>query len=302
MYDYLLIEQSNVARYEELTYPAFRPYLRKITPDSSKVAMGVELDSEPIGLIFAKYATTTATPPKTFGQILSFFVVPEYRNQGIGTTLLQKMSAELKHRGCEEISLKYLDNPCQIALEKILQRQNWLAPEATALICYGTTAKIKNARIIKYFDRLSPALADDYTIFPWHSLTEADRDYIKGVIDTHPLTRKFSPFVEEKKIEPLNSLGLRYKDRVIGWMINHRTAPDTIRYTQMYVHPDYKPLSQSILFLGKAIKLQCEAVPEVPNATFRVETDNTPMVNFVNRRLAPHLENIRRAWRVSKCF
>lgn len=300
MYDYLLLEQSNVARYEELTYPAFRPHLRKVTPNSSKVAIGVELESEPIGLIFAEYSTTTATPPKTFGQILSFFVVPEYRRQGIGTALLQKMSAELKHRGYEEISLKYLDNPYQVALEKILKGQNWLAPEATALICYGTTAKIKNARIIKYLDRLSPTLPDDYTIFPWHTLTESDRDYIKGVMETHPLTRKFSPFTEEKKIEPLNSLGLRYRDKVVGWMINHRTAPHTIRYTQMYVHPDYKPLSQSILFLGKAIKLQCEAVPEVPNATFRVETDNTPMVNFVNRRLAPHLENIRHVWRVSK--
>ena len=257
MYDYLLLEQSNVAQYEELTYPAFRPHLRKVTLDSSKVAIGVELDSQPIGLIFAEYGTTKATPPKTFGQILSFFVVPEYRNKGIGTALLQKMSAELKHRGCEEISLKYLD-------------------------------------------RLSPTLADDYTIFPWHTLTEADRDYIKGVMETHPLTRRFSPFTEEKKIEPLNSLGLRYRDKVVGWMINHRTAPHTIRYTQMYVHPEYQPLSQSILFLGKAIKLQCEAVPEVPNATFRVETDNTPMVNFVNRRLAPHLENIRHAWRVSK--
>ena len=302
MYDYLLIEQSNVARYEELTYPAFRPHLRKVAPDSSKVAIGVELDSEPIGLIFAEYLTTKATPSKKFGQILSFFVVPKYRSQGIGTTLLQKISAELKHRGCEKISLKYLDNPYQIALEKILKGQNWLTPEATALICYSTTAKLKNARIIKHLDRLSPTLLDDYTIFPWHSLTEADRDYLKGVMEIHPLTRKFSPFTEEKKIEPLNSLGLRYKDKVVGWMINHRTAPDTIRYTQMYVHPDYKPLSQSILFLGKAIKLQCEAVPEVPRMTCRVETDNTPMVNFVNRRLAPHLENIRRAWRVSRCL
>ena len=76
-------------------------------------------------------------------------------------------------------------------------------------------------------------------------------------------------------------------------MINHRIASDTIRYTQMYVRPDYKHLSQSILLLGQAIKLQCEAVSEVPNATFCVETDNTLIVNFVNRRLAPHLENIR---------
>ena len=59
----------------------------------------MELDSKPIGLIFAEYGATNATPPKTFGQILSFFVVPKYRSQGIGTTLLQRMSAELKNRG-----------------------------------------------------------------------------------------------------------------------------------------------------------------------------------------------------------
>ncbi|MEO1765098.1 MAG: N-acetyltransferase, partial [Cyanobacteria bacterium J06629_18] len=87
---------------------------------------------------------------------------------------------------------------------------------------------------------------------------------------------------------------------VVGWMINHRTAPDTIRYTQMYVNPDSQPLSRSILFLAKAIDIQCKTTPEVPNATFRVETHNTPMVNFVNRRLAPHLEDIRYAWEVSK--
>ncbi|MEA5514136.1 GNAT family N-acetyltransferase [Nodularia sp. UHCC 0506] len=120
MYNYLQLNPSSVALYEELTYPAFRPYLRKITPDSSQVAIGVELDSDPIGLIFAEYATTSATPPKTFGQILSFFVAPEYRSQGIGTTLLQKMEAELINRGCDEIFLQYLDNPQQIQRFRLL--------------------------------------------------------------------------------------------------------------------------------------------------------------------------------------
>ena len=91
------------------------------------------------------------------------------------------------------------------------------------------------------------------------------------------MDKKFTPFTQEDKIEPLNSLGLRYKDKVIGWMINHRIAPDTIRYTQMYVHPDYQPLSRSILFLAKAIEIHSREVKEVPKATFRVETHNTPM-------------------------
>jgi hypothetical protein len=31
------------------------------------------------------------------------------------------------------------------------------------------------------------------------------------------------PFVEEERIELLNSLGLRYKGEVVGWHITHRT-------------------------------------------------------------------------------
>ena len=300
MYEYLKLDQSTVTKYEELIYPIFRPHLRKVTPDTCTIAIGVELKSEPIGLIFAEYSTSKTTPPKTYGQILSFFVVPEYRNQGIGTKLLQKMEMELKSRGCEEISLKYLDNPHQTFLEKILKQQDWLAPKANALICYGSKNKIKDAPILKNVDRLSAKLPEDYTIFPWHTLTESEIKSIKNQLETDDYAKRFTPFAEEKRIENLNSLGLRYKDKVVGWMINHRIAPDTIRYTQMYVNPDYQPLSRSILFLAKAIDIQFKTTPEVPKATFRVKTDNTPMVNFVHRRLAPHLEDIRYAWRVSK--
>ena len=123
---------------------------------------------------------------------------------------------------------------------------------------------------------------------------------LKNQLQTGALDKRFNPFTQEDKIETLNSLGLRYKDKVIGWMINHRIAPDTIRYTQMYVHPDYQPLSRSILFLAKSIGIQFREAKEVPKGTFRVETHNTPMVKFVHRRLAPYLEEIRHAWRVSK--
>ncbi len=298
MYRYLQLNQSTVRNYEELTYPFFRPELRKITSNTSKVAIGVELESEPIGLVFADYGTTKTTPPKTWGKILSLFVVPDYRGRGIGKTLLGKMESELKNRGCDEISLKYLDNPHQTALEQILKQQNWFAPEATALICYCITAKLY--QFSQYIDRLSLKLSNDYTIFPWHTLTEAEIQSIKSQMQTHSLTRRFNPFTEEHKIEPINSLGLRHKDQVIGWMINHRIAPDTIRYTQMYVHPDYQPLSRSILLLAKAIELQYKEAPEATKATCMVKIDNTPMVNFVHRRLAPYIENIRHSWRVSK--
>ncbi len=115
------------------------------------------------------------------------------------------------------------------------------------------------------------------------------------------MVARFNPFLEEDKLEPLNSLGLRYQNRVVGWVITHRIAPDTIRYTQMFVYPDTQPLSRSILLLAKAIQLQVEA-KQATKGTFRVDMDNKPMVKFVYRRLAPYLDEIRKAWQVSKCL
>ena len=144
-------------------------------------------------------------------------------------------------------------------------------------------------------------IPNDYTIFPWHNLTATEREVIKQQIKTDPLVARFNPFLEEDKLEPLNSLGLRYQDRVVGWVITHRIAPDTIRYTQMFVAPDTQPLSRSALLLAKAIQLQVEA-KQATKGTFRVDLDNKPMVKFLHRRLAPYLEDIRKAWTVSKCL
>ena len=110
--------------------------------------------------------------------------------KGIGKQLLDRMETELKNRGCSEIFLQYLDNPHQPALEKILKQQNWSAPENEALICYATPTprvnleKIGDSHLVKYIDKLSSKLSDDYTIFPWHTLTKQEIESIKNQLQT----------------------------------------------------------------------------------------------------------------------
>ena len=303
-YQFITLNQTIARNYQKLTYPHFQPLLNNLTAEASVIAIGVELEAEPIGLILARYSQFPEEDNKIYGQILSLFVVPSYRCQGIGKELLAHMEKEFKNRGCAEVEIRYLSSPNTPALEQILTRQNWSTPKATALICYATTANVENTKqphLTKYLDRLLAHIPNDYTIFPWHNLTATEREIIEQQIQSDHLVARFNPFLEEDKLEPINSLGLRYQDRVVGWVITHRIAPDTIRYTQMFVDPATQPLSRSILLLAKAIQLQVEA-KQATKGTFRVDVDNKPMVKFVYRRLAPYLDEIRKAWQVSKCL
>lgn len=299
---FFTLNESLAPLYEELTYPHFRNLLHNLNSDISIIAIGVTVEKRPIGLILARYFSEDNQQIE--GQILSWFVVPNYRGQGIGTELLVRMESQLKDRGCAKIELNYLSNPNNLKFERILSKQNWLIPKVIALVCYASTAKVeqtKDFHLIHYLYRLSSQLAKDYVIFPWYNLTSEERKLIEKKMEIDPLVSRFNPFFEEDKLETLNSLGLRYQNHVVGWVITHRISPDTIRYTQMFVHPEAQILSQSVLLLAKAIQLQVQA-KEATKGTFRVDIDNTPMVNFVYRRLAPYLEDIRKSLKVSKHF
>lgn len=301
-YQFFTLNKSLAPLYEELTYPHFCNLLHNLNNDSSIIAIGVTAGKKPIGLILARCFLEDNGHIE--GQILSWFVIPEYRSQGIGTQLLVRMESELQDRGAQKIELNYLSHPNNFKFEQILSKQNWLNPKLTALVCYASTAKVeqtKDFHLIDYLDRLSSQLSKDYVIFPWGDLTSQQRQLIEKKMEIDPLIRRFNPFLEEDKLETLNSLGLRYQNHVLGWIITHRIASDTIRYTQMFVHPETQILSQSILLLAKAIQLQVQA-KEATKGTFRVDIDNTAMVNFVYCRLAPYLENIRKSFQVSKYF
>ncbi|UAJ72121.1 GNAT family N-acetyltransferase [Synechocystis sp. PCC 7339] len=299
MYEPVQLDSVSVIRFKELTYPAYQSHLLHISEDNSWIAFGLEIGSNPVGLILAKDAIYEE---KKVAEICSLFVIPEYRQRGIGTALLQSLENELIHRSCEKVSLGYLDNPNQVFIEQMLASCHWEKSTKTALICYGNTKKIQNASLLRNFEKLSAKFPVEFSLFPWSNLTEVDVEAIKAKIDTDPLIKKFNPFIESKKLESLNSLGLRYKNEIIGWIITHRIAPDTIRYTQMFVDPAFQPLSRSLIMLATAINIQVGAIPEIPKATFRVDVDNTPMINFVQRRLAPHLDDLKYAWRASKAL
>ncbi len=290
------LNAGHASAYETLTYPHFRPLLYSLAAESDVMAVGVEVDSAPVGLAIARLDAVVNQPSQ--GQVLSLFVAPEHRNHGLGQALLAQLEHELYQRGCQQMEIRYLSGSHAPPLEKILTQQQWFAPQATALVCYASTDRVRQTpppHLIDYLGRWLDRLPTGYQFFPWAELTAMERADLEQRMQGDALMQRFNPFLEADKLEPLNSLGLRYENHIIGWVITHRTAADTIRYTQMYVDPASQPLSRSTLLLAKAIQLQVEHLPHT-KGTFRVDMDNTPMVKFVHRRLKPYLDDMRTAY------
>jgi GNAT superfamily N-acetyltransferase len=291
MYELVVLDETNAFQYDRLTYPTFRPRLRTLNRDRSQVAVGIHLDQEPVGLVLAEHL-----PDNAVGEILSLFVVPEHRGQGLGKALLREIESQLRQRGCSKLHLVYTPNQTTAALENILLQHHWSPPQPRMLVCTGTPEKIQTAPWLKLDTIADP----DYEMFPWVNLTLQERREILSRQERSPWYPDIlSPFKEEAILEPLNSLGLRYRDRVVGWMITHRVTPDTVRYTSLFVQQELQSLGRAIPMLAAAIKLHIEHWKGY-QAMFTVAVDNTPMVKFVHRRLAPYLVSVRQSMESSK--
>ena len=302
-YQLVQLNSRNVSSYQELTYSRYRHLLLSLAFDSSVVAIGAEVDGVPTGLALAQLqqAASASTGGQT-GQILSLFVLPSQRQSSLGTALLARLEDELRQRGCTEAELIYTTNAHAIALKRILDRQFWTPLQITGLVGYASTDRVKQAQsshFIQQLNRLLAKLPPDYEIFPWQTLTSQERQLIEQQMQSDQQMQQSNPFLEESQIEPLNSLGLRHRGRVVGWLITHRITPNTIGYIQMYIDLRSQPLSHSLLLLAKAIQLQVDQAPGT-RATFRVDIDNTPMIRFVHRRLKPYLDEVRTAWKATK--
>jgi hypothetical protein len=129
-----------------------------------------------------------------------------------------------------------------------------------------------------------------FELFPWTQLSLAERNRLVEQKENYPAA--LTPFLKEERLEPCNSLGLRYENDVVGWMITHRTRLDTIQYSSLFVDPAVMRLQPGIgmAVLAKSVSLQIAA--GVPRLIFMVNMDNPMGLNLIKRRIKPYLQSM----------
>lgn len=280
---------------QKLTEPKYYPCLEGQHPDevtNAQVVLLVALqNNQPLGLLVGSFV-----PILRSAELHSLFVDEKFRNQQIASTLLQEFEKELKKQKAIVVTFLYpVENAFSSIYENIFQKQNWEKPIPFSIQCL-----IKNSFDAPWLNKPYPLPHGFHELY-WRDLNETERDQLKSEADRQIIPGFLSPFGRnEKIIEPANSLVLINEKRVIGWMITHRIAPDTIRYSSLYISPEWQHKGPAMRLLCDAIKYQTHST--IPWALFEtnLSTTDKAWIKALRERIMPYAHtttHINQLWK-----
>jgi GNAT superfamily N-acetyltransferase len=266
--------------YRGMTFPCHLSLLDRCGAKVPVIAIGAEDDGKAAGLVLAELR-----PGHQCADVRSLLVTEGHRDRGIATSLLLRLESELKARGCHRAEMVYVrEKATTPALEHVLSKLGWEAPRSRMYL-FKISGKISSAPWLR-----NTRLGSSFEMFPWCEIGPEEREWIIGEQRRHPwYPELLSPFQEESTIEPMNSLGLRHEGNVAGWIITHRIAADTIRYTSLFVRENLRGSGCAVALLSASMLRQLTSLGLESFGTFAVWTDNQPMLRLCARRLAPYL-------------
>jgi hypothetical protein len=162
----------------------------------------------------------------------------EHRSRGLATRLLGNLEQELGRRGFDSVEAVYMTGkPSVPALERVLSRSGWAPPEVRTVSVRFTPDEMARA---PWFGRES--LPEGFELLPWAELAPEALDEVKRSHTQVPwVPAGLEPWRHGPGCDPVSSFALRFGGQVVGWVINHRLAPDAVGFTCSFVRRDLGP-------------------------------------------------------------
>ena len=270
------------------------PHLQKLLPEDKKHALVFAAfeDNIPVGWI-----TSYAYPTIKEALLTSLTVTPGHQNKGIGRQLMHHLIEHLKSLEFRLLNFQY--DACPI-MEKLLKNTGW-EPSTLLMRRYFLHHQTFTP---EWFHSSAPTLPEDYSLFLWTEALPEEIETVRDWAKSNPQIEQYSPFDSKHPFDPVTSLGLRYKGKLVGWMVNHRINPNLLRYSAFYVVPEVRGLGPSICMLKESIrlhladKLEMEGMMEI---NFKLSPNR--WIQFIEKRLAPYavrIEDMRYAFHYLK--
>lgn len=269
MFRIFTLQPGDAAPFNHLTFPLYRPLLNSADPAITRI--GATCGEAPAGLALANREN-----------VLSLAVGKAHRNRGLATSLLAALENALINQGMQYAWLTYMgDVSSATALERVLEKSGWQTPRPRMVVCRSTIQRLVEGPWVRRHAR--------FTATPWKDVPPDALDALRVRAD-YP--SELSPFLEEEKIEKINSIALLVYGEIAGWMITHRVNPTTIRYTKLYMRDAHRRLGFALVAESLARHADSHLAIEAPNCCMDYQADNRSMSNFVQRHLGSTLTSV----------
>lgn len=207
--------------------------------------------------------------------------------------LLIFITQTAKKAGLQVVSLSHEEG--DVAIEAALEAAGWTKSRR----CYFKCLVDTHMKVLpKWFSekRRYPLGMQE---FHWKKLRESERESLHMDLSQGRIPETISPFHREDLLEPMNSLGVRFKGEVMAWSICHRVAPDRIRHVAFYVRPPFRQELYAVKPMVESLMLQRKS--PIRWAEFIVNNDTTERTweSFVKKRMIPFVDKviyIRESW------
>ncbi|ABX04510.1 MAG TPA: N-acetyltransferase [Herpetosiphon sp.] len=280
------IPQNDLAAFLPLTYPRYRALLAEAEPQV--VAIGAyDQQQQAIGLAVASQQQRSA-------EVLSLFVAPAYRRQGIGRQLLNALETNLRQQACDQLHLVYSQTDQPSPMLGLLNQEQWPTPEARMLIFKLDVLRMAQAAWVQRQYRLPK----NSSIVAWQDADPVALTWLTTQQTARWFPPGLSPFELEQPFDPSHSLVFCQDQQILGWVMTHLIDPQTRVYTQFYVHPDLRQTGIALALLTTALRHQAAQAEQWGMAAIR--HDSAMMRNFLDRHFSDYLVSLRSTWGASK--
>jgi GNAT superfamily N-acetyltransferase len=275
------LSPSNLAPYAALTFPSLAP---------GSPALG-RVQGELLGLsAMAAGAMVGFAIAERRGdgraQLLSLMVAPAWRRRGIGSGLLARLMLFVLEEGAAPLAVRYKATPELVAgFEPLLARLGWSTPRTDFVLLEGHSQPLA---AIGWADR--HPISPPYRLLPWGEL-DAAQCAAAAELDA-PAELRPHPEISPPP-DPGLSLALLHHDTPVGWLLVHRTGPQALRYSSLFVAPAHRGRARALALLHEGFRRQHAAA--IPTARAAIDRRNDAMLRLLRRHLGAHLSAIGRS-------
>jgi GNAT superfamily N-acetyltransferase len=265
---------SETAPYAAFTFPALGSLLdaeREVRP----VMLGARSGDDAVGLSFG-----LAAPNRQF-ELLSLYVAPFWRGQGIGARLLAELEQQYRAEGCVLGAHFFTVSEQNPGFARFLIRHGWSSPMIRQLVCQTTIETIL-ASPLRAFGRLPRG----YRIVGWGEVTPEQKAAIRERRVRQPgwYPEQLDPFRNEQHCLMETSIALLYGDAVVGWLFSHALDEHTLRLTCSFVAKELHRVGR-VLHLWWEAGVRQDARTTLKRTIWTVPVAYSEHVKFVLRRI-----------------